>query len=87
MFHSDRLERVALDDGITLWGAAHRAPANTDDFLRDFHVASDGIHIALFHGSESGWLSAQESGKAPHAQFRSEEIEESGLHHAFLAAR
>jgi DNA repair exonuclease SbcCD nuclease subunit len=78
------LEPVTLRDGLTLWGAAHRAPANTDGFLEDFRVDRGGVHIALFHGSEQRLLAFQESGKAPHAPFRKEQIAAAGLAHAFL---
>lgn len=84
VFKNDRLEPVALTNGVTLWGAAHRAPANTRNFLDDFHVDRGGIHLALLHGSEQGWASAQESGKAPYAPFFAAQIEQAGLHHAFL---
>ena len=33
VFTEDRLTRVGLAHGLTLWGAAHRAPANTPGFL------------------------------------------------------
>lgn len=81
---SARLEPVELADGVTLWGAAHLAPANTDGFLESFRVQAGGVHLALFHGSEMGELSFQPEGKAPHAPFRSEQIARAGLHHAFL---
>jgi DNA repair exonuclease SbcCD nuclease subunit len=84
VFTSDRLEPLPLADGLTLWGAAHRAPANTDGFLDDFRVDRGGINVALFHGSERGALRFQESGKAPHAPFRAEQIEAAGLDHAML---
>lgn len=84
LFTADRLEPVTLLDGLTLWGAAHRAPANTDGFLDGFHVDRGGVHVALFHGSEQRLLAFQESGKAPHAPFRREQIAAAGLAHAFL---
>ncbi len=84
VFRSDRLEPVEIDDGVTLWGAAHLAPANTDNFLQGFQVDRGGVNIALFHGSERTWFTAEASGKAPHAQFEAEEIKDAGLHHAFL---
>ncbi len=84
VFSEDRLTPVTLTDGVTLWGAAHRAPANTDGFLDDFAVDRGGVHLALFHGSEQGALGFQEQGKAPHAPFRLEQIPASGLHHAML---
>lgn len=84
LFTEDRLTRVSLADGLTLWGAAHRAPANTPGFLDRFRINEGGIHLALFHGSERGWLTAQGEGKVPHAPFDAEQIERAGLHHVFL---
>lgn len=84
VFRSDRLEAVELDNGITLWGAAHRAPANTDGFLKGFSVDRGGINLALFHGSDRGSFQFQGEGKAPHAQFDEDQIRKAGLHHAFV---
>jgi DNA repair protein SbcD/Mre11 len=84
VFRENRLTPVTLLDGLTLWGAAHQAPANTNGFLDEFRVDRGGIHIALFHGSEQGALAFQEQGKVPHAPFRLTQIAESGLHHALL---
>ncbi len=85
VFTSDRLERVELTDGLSLWGAAHRAPADTRGFLDGFHADGGGIHLALFHGSERGALAQQDEDKAPHAPFRAEQIPAAGLQHAFLS--
>jgi exonuclease SbcD len=84
IFERDRLTPLTLADGLTLWGAAHRAPANTDGFLEGFVVDRGGVHLALFHGSERRLLVFQESGKAPHAPFDAAELKRSGIHHAFL---
>ncbi|MFN8526320.1 MAG: metallophosphoesterase [Chloroflexota bacterium] len=84
VFDEDQLSPVTLADGLTLWGAAHRAPANTDGFLDRFKVDRGGVHLALFHGSERGLLEIQERGKAPHAPFAARQIEEVGLAHAFV---
>lgn len=85
IFTTPRLEPVRLNDGITLWGAAHRVPANTPGFLDDFEATGDGVHIALFHGSDRTWWSEQDDGtKQPHAPFEAQQIPASGLHHAFL---
>ena len=84
VFDSDRFQPVELLDGLTLWGAAHRAPANTPGFLEEFAVDRGGTHIALFHGSERGWFSQQGGRKTLHAPFDSDQIESSSLHHAFL---
>jgi exonuclease SbcD len=85
IFDASRLMPVTLEEGVTLWGAAHRAPANTDGFLDGFHgVDRGGVNLALFHGSERNWLSAQETGKIPHAPFDAPQIEAAGFQHAFL---
>ena len=84
VFDEARLSAVALDGQVTLWGAAHRAPANTADFLHGFHVDGAAVNLALFHGSEHGSLAAQENGKVPHAAFREDEIPAAGLRHAFV---
>ena len=84
LFRSASLEPVPLADGVTLWGAAHLVPANTQGFLNDFHVQGDGVHLALFHGSENSWFTEQGEEKAPHAPFGAIQIVEAGIHHAFL---
>lgn len=83
VFEEDRLTRVPLADWVSLWGAAHRAPANTDGFLEGFRVSGRGVHLALFHGSEGRFLARERTGKEPHAPFREEQIRQAGLHHAF----
>lgn len=84
IFGADRLEPVSLTDGLTLWGAAHRAPANTNGFLDGFKVDRGGVHLAVFHGSERGSLFLQGQGKAPHAPFDAGQVSGSGIHHAFV---
>jgi DNA repair protein SbcD/Mre11 len=85
VFDTPALQPVALDHGLTLWGAAHRVPANTPNFLDGFSVDGDGVHIALFHGSNRTWWSEQDDGvKQPHAPFDEHQIVEAGLAHAFL---
>ena len=84
VFTEDRLRPVELADGLTIWGAAHRAPANTRGFLDGFRVDRGGVNLALFHGSEQGELTFQERGKVPHAPFRAEQIVMAGLDHALL---
>jgi DNA repair exonuclease SbcCD nuclease subunit len=84
IFSSDHLEPFELAPKVTLWGAAHRAPANTDDFLHDFHARSAGLNIGLFHASERSGLPQQPAGKEPHAAFSAYEISAAGLVHALL---
>ena len=84
VFDEARLTPVPLAEGLTLWGGAHRAPANTDDFLDGFRVDRSGVNLGLFHAAERGGLAFQETGKAPHAAFDAWEVEASGLDHAFL---
>jgi exonuclease SbcD len=81
IFVEDRLQPVPLRDGLTLWGAAHRAPARTLGFLDDFRVDRGGIHLALLHGSERSGFPAAEAGDQPHAPFDAAQIEPAGLHH------
>jgi DNA repair exonuclease SbcCD nuclease subunit len=84
VFDEDRLTPAELVDGFTIWGAAHRAPANTDGFLENFTVDRSGFNLGLFHGSEQGDFAWQESGKFPHAPFRVEQIAQSRLDHALV---
>ncbi|MGH9300668.1 MAG: metallophosphoesterase family protein [Acidimicrobiales bacterium] len=84
IFSDDHLSPFSLVDGLTIWGAAHRAPARTENFLDGFGPDRGGIHLGLFHGSEQAGLSFQESGKVPHAPFRADQIPNAGLHHALL---
>ena len=84
LFTEASLRPIELTDGLTLWGAAHRAPANTDGFFTDFRPGRGGVHLALAHASERGALGWQETGKQPHAPFDAAEIEAAGIAHAFL---
>ena len=84
VFAEDRLQPVELADGLTLWGAAHRAPANTDGFLERFSVGRGGVNVAVFHGSEQSGLAWQEAGKVPHAPFTEAQVSRSGLNHVFV---
>jgi DNA repair exonuclease SbcCD nuclease subunit len=85
IFREATLRPISLGPGITLWGAAHCAPANADNFLGGgFRAEGRGGHFALFHGAEHSWLTAQEEGKVPHAPFDAADISAAGLCHAFL---
>lgn len=84
IFNESSLEPVTLCDGLTLWGAAHRSPAGTGNFLDDFRVDGSGIHVALFHGSERGGFPVHDTDKQPHSPFDAAQIEPCGVHHAFL---
>lgn len=84
LFTESSLRPVTLAEGLTLWGAAHRAPANTGSFFADFRPDRGGLHLALAHASERGALRFQESGKEAHAAFDASELEAAGIGHAFL---
>ena len=84
VFSESALRSVKLETGVTLWGAAHCAPANTDNFLDGFRAEGPGMHLALFHGAENSWFSEQGAGKQPHAPFDAAQIAEAGIDHAFL---
>ena len=84
VFSEPRLEPVRLGNGLTLWGAAHCAPANTGNFFDGFLPDGPGVHVALCHAAERTGLAEQGSGKQPHAPFDAQDIELAGLTHAFL---
>ena len=84
IFREPALRPVNLAAGVTLWGAAHCAPANTGNFLEGFRAEGPGTRLALFHGAERSWFSEQGEGKQPHAPFDAEQIAMAGFDHAFL---
>jgi DNA repair protein SbcD/Mre11 len=84
VFKDRKLLPVTIEDGLTLWGGAHHAPAGTPDFLQGFRVDRSGVHLGLFHGAEIGAAYTEESEKQSHAPFTAQEIEGSGLHFALL---
>ena len=84
IFKKASFEQVDLAHSFSLWGAAHRQPANTPNFMQNFCVRGPGVHIALFHGAERAWFSEQGSNKQLHAPFDGEEIVRAGFRHAFL---
>lgn len=84
VFRESGFRAVMLGEGLTLWGAAHCAPANTPNFLDGFQVNGAGVHLALFHGAERSSFPAQGERKEAHAPFDAGQILRAGLHHAFL---
>jgi exonuclease SbcD len=84
IFAEARLTPIELADGLTLWGAAHRAPANTPPFFADFRPDRAGVHLAVAHASERSALPYQEPDKELHAPFDAEELDAAGIDHAFL---
>ncbi len=84
VFREPRLEPVRLGNGVTLWGAAHCAPANTGNFFEGFLPDGPGVHVALCHAAERTGLAEQGGAKQPHAPFDAQDIERAGLTHAFL---
>jgi exonuclease SbcD len=77
LFTSTALEPVAIDDGLTLWGLAHREPAWQGDPLAGISAGSDGgVHLALFHGAEVG---SRPDGKSIHGPFHAARIRDCGL--------
>lgn len=84
VFERDRLCPMALDDGLTLWGAAHHGPVETHNFLDGFRVDGGGVHLALFHGAERERFPAEPGGAHRHAPFDARQLVGTGLHHTFL---
>lgn len=84
LFTDAVLRPLELAHGLTIWGAAHRSPANTDGFLDGgFRVDRGGVNLALFHGSERSSLPFESSGKQAHAPFDADQVSAAGLDHAF----
>lgn len=90
VFRTAQLEPVGIEDGLTLWGGAHLVPTTTTNFLSGFTVDRGGVNLSLFHGAEeSGLVYVHQLGgddekKAAYAPFRTEQIHEAGLDHAFV---
>jgi len=84
IFTSNQLAPVTIRDGLTLWGAAHCAPAGTQNFLQGFHTDRGGVHIGLFHGPETCVPAAQGDDRNARGPFDAADIEKAGLHHLFL---
>lgn len=82
VFTEPRLHPVELTPGLTLWGAAHLAPAGTAGFLDSVRVDRGGVNLALFHGTLEGRGAVR--GALPHAPFHAEQVERAGLDHAML---
>ena len=73
IFRTNQLSPVTLTEGFTLWGAAHCAPAGTQNFLSGFQVDRGGVHIGVFHGSAVGLVTGESEEKFPHAPFEARE--------------
>lgn len=77
LFTTAELQPVALEDGLTLWGLAHREPAWQGDPLAGMTAGSNsGVHLALFHGAE---MSSRPDGKSIHGPFHAGRIRDCGL--------
>ncbi|MCY3969359.1 MAG: metallophosphoesterase [Acidobacteria bacterium] len=82
IFSETRFTSKVLADGLTVWGAAHRKPADTPGFFDDgFRVGGSGTHIGVFHGEER---SAAFQGQYRHAPFESDQIAAAGFDHAVV---
>lgn len=75
VFSETNLEPVALEDGLTLWGLAHREPGWEGDPLES-GARGEGVHLALFHGAELG---SRPDGKSIHGPFLAGQIHERGF--------
>jgi DNA repair exonuclease SbcCD nuclease subunit len=84
VFRSSLLEPLELTKDVTVWGLGHHEPAWTGnplqggpraDASRHGAGAGDGVHLALFHGAETG---SRPAGKGVHGPFAAAEIREHG---------
>jgi DNA repair protein SbcD/Mre11 len=76
VFQEPRLVPVSLQDGLTLWGLAHREPEWRGNPLAVPERPREGVHLALFHGAELG---SRPEGKSIHGPFLAGEIRERGF--------
>jgi len=84
VFDIAELNAVTLADGLTLWGAAHCAPANTPNFLDALpRRPRRRPYCAVSRLSPRRPVDAAE-GEDTHAPFRAEQIQQGGLQHALL---
>ncbi len=85
IFEQSVLTAVELAPGLRLWGSAHRKAAGTEGFFESgFYTGGGAVDLALFHGSEEFGFRFESNSKSPHAEFSAEQIEQSGLRHAFV---
>ena len=76
IFSTPEFESVDVADGFTLWGLGHDQHTWDGDPLEMRRIERPGRHIALFHGSDLGFLP---EGKSPHAPFHSTSIKKRGF--------
>lgn len=87
VFDSDRLTPWDGLDGVRVWGLAHRAPSGAGDPLAGLPTQGEGLHVGLFHGSESSgweWARREDAKKQRHAPFSADQIEAGGLDHCVV---
>lgn len=82
VFTQPELTPVRVDGGLTVWGAAHRAPSGAGDPFDGAAAAGPGVHVALVHASERSGLAWQGGDKAPHAPFDEASVPAAGFAHA-----
>ena len=83
--HRGRAPAGGLDDGLTLWGAAHRAPANTDDlFPASVSTAAAYTSPSPTRPSARPWRCRSRARRRTRRSFDAAELPATGLAHAFL---
>jgi exonuclease SbcD len=81
VFDTRRFARVPLTDGITLWGFGHERDIDRDPAIADFVCEGPGVHLLLFHGSDSDSIPP---GKEAVAPFSAADIERTRAHYAMV---
>jgi exonuclease SbcD len=83
LFRSSRLEPVTLAEGLTVWGLGHPDPSWLGNPLESGPptpagrgTSSAAIHVALFHGAETG---SRPPEKGVHGPFLARQIRERGF--------
>lgn len=82
VFTQPQLTPVEVGDGVTVWGAAHRAPSGAGDAFDEARADGRGVHLALIHASERSGLAWQGDDKHPHAPFDETRVPDAGFAHA-----
>jgi DNA repair exonuclease SbcCD nuclease subunit len=76
IFSTPEFTPVEVAEGFMLWGLGHDQNSWDGDPLDLRRIERPGQHIALFHGSDIGFLP---DGKTPHAPFHSTSIKKRGF--------
>lgn len=81
IFAERRMRAVTLADGLTLWGCGHEYALDREPILKGFACEGEGMHLLLFHGSDSAHMPPDKECIAP---FTDADLQRSGAAHAMV---